>query len=116
MLSIGETSSERRCAMALQIRKLVIVSVIAAVILLANVRATVDWLDDVGLVGWARNLRAECLTGTALAVIAVLLVLVPAAGVRAGGLRKTVSRCPVCDHMLARQGRYCGECGSRVTD
>ena len=100
--------------MNLRIRKLIVVSVIAAVILLANVCVIAGWLDDVGVVAWARNLRSEYFTGTALAVIAVLLVLIPAAGARAGRWWRTVARCPVCDEGLRVGGRYCPACGSRV--
>ena len=100
--------------MALRIRKLIVVSVIAAVILLANVRVIAGWLDDVGVVAWARNLRSEYITGTALAVIAVLLVLVPATRTRAGRWCGVVPRCPVCDEGLRRGGRYCPACGSRI--
>ena len=100
--------------MALRIRKLIVVSVIAAVILLANVWVIADWLDHVGVVAWARNLRSEYFTGAALAVIGVFLVLIPATGVRAGSWRGTVARCPVCDEGLRVGGRYCPACGSRM--
>ena len=99
--------------MNLRIRKLIVVSVIAAVILLANVRVIAGWLDDAGLVAWARSLRSEYFTGTALAVIGVLLVLLcpPVRYVVGSSWHK---RCPVCDCLLLRQGKYCAECGSRV--
>jgi len=100
--------------MTIRIRKLIIVSVIVAVILLANVLVIAGWLDDVGLVAWARNLRSEYFTGTAIAVIAVFLVLIPAAGARAGGSWRTAPRCPVCDGVLRSGGKYCAACGSRV--
>lgn len=112
-LMVGELR-ERQCTMVLRIRKLIVVSVIAAVILLANVWVIAGWLDDVGLVAWARNLRSEYLTGSALAVIVVLLVLIPAAGVRTGYWLGTVSRCPVCDEGLRSGAKYCAACGSRV--
>jgi hypothetical protein len=62
------------------------------------------------VVDWAQYVRAEYLTGTAVTIIVVLRVLLvnPRAGAR--GL---VGRCPVCDHVLMGEGRYCGECGSR---
>ena len=97
--------------MALRIRKLIVVSVIAAVIVLANVWVIAGWLDDVGVVAWARNLRSEYFTGTALAVIVVLLFLL---GPSASRTVAWLQRCPVCDHLLLRRGKYCAECGSRV--
>ncbi|RPJ25646.1 MAG: hypothetical protein EHM35_15395 [Planctomycetaceae bacterium] len=58
---------------------------------------------------WARYVRAEYLTGTAVTIIVVLLVLLVSP--KAGAL---VRRCPVCDHVLMGRGKYCGECGSKV--
>ena len=97
--------------MAIRIRKLIVVSVITAVSLVANVWVIAGWLDDAGLVAWARSLCSEYFTGTALVVIAVLLVLL---GPSTRHAVTWIRRCPVCDHTLARQGRYCAECGSRV--
>lgn len=59
---------------------------------------------------WARGIRAEYLTGTAVTVIVVLLVLLVSP--KAGAL---VRKCPVCDHVLVSRGKYCGECGSKVS-
>ncbi len=61
------------------------------------------------MAGWARGIRAEYLTGTAVTIIVVLLILLvnPRGGVLA-------RRCPVCDHVLMARGKYCGECGSKV--
>lgn len=100
--------------MILGIRKLAVVAAIAAVLLLANAWVIAGWLDDLGLVASARHLRTEYVTGTAIAVIVVLLVLIPAAGARAGSWRAAVSRCPVCDGHLRSGGPYCPACGSRV--
>ena len=101
--------------MNLRIRKLIVVSVVAAVILLANVWVIAGWLDDVGVVAWACHLRSEYLTGTAIAVIVALLFLLgpPVRYVVGSWWHK---RGPVCDCLLLRQGKYCAECGSRVTD
>ena len=95
--------------MVLRTRKLVVVGVIAAVLLLANAFVIATWLDDSGLISWARYVREEYATGTAITVIIVLLFLL------GSPVRKAlIRRCGVCDHFLLRPGRYCGACGSRV--
>lgn len=95
--------------MVLRTRKLVIVGVIAAVFLLANTLVIAMWLDDSGVIGWARYIREEYATGTAITVIVVLLFLL------GSPVRKAlIRRCGVCDHFLLRPGKYCGACGSRV--
>jgi hypothetical protein len=98
--------------MSLTIRKAIVLGLIGSVLLLGNILFVANWLAERGLVDWARNIRSEYLTGTAVTIIAVLLVLLvsPRAGAR--GL---VRRCPVCDHVLVGRGRYCSECGSKVT-
>ncbi len=97
--------------MSLAVRKLIIIGLIAAVLLLANAWAIVSWLGESGLIGLAQHIRAEWFTGTAVAVIAVLLFLLrPAAQHIVAGAR----RCPVCDEVLRREGKYCPACGSRV--
>ncbi len=90
-------------------RKLSIIVVLGAVALLANVGAVADWLQAIGAVHWAQYVCAEYATGTALTVIVVILLLVPATVVCA----TAVTRCSVCDAALWRQGKYCPECGSR---
>jgi len=97
--------------MSLTIRKAIVLGLIGSILLLGNILFVANWLAEHGVVDWALGIRAEYLTGTALAVITVLLILLvsPKAGAR--GL---VRRCPVCDHVLVGRGRYCGECGSKV--
>ena len=63
--------------MTLGTRKLIVVGSVTAVLILANAGAIAGWLHDVGLIPWAQNLRNEYITGTALAVIGALLVLLP---------------------------------------
>jgi uncharacterized membrane protein len=87
--------------MTLTIRKIVVLSLIGAVLLIGNIIFVANWLADKGVVDWAKNIRAEYLTGTAITIIVVLLILL-------------VRRCPVCDHVLLTKGVYCSECGSRV--
>jgi hypothetical protein len=97
--------------MTLGVRKLIVLVLVAAVFLLANVWLAVNWLDKAGVIDLARHIRAEYLTGTAITIIIVLLVLL----VRPrGNGAKLIRRCPVCDHLLLGRARYCGECGSRV--
>ena len=100
--------------MTLRTRKLIVVSLIASVIVLASALAIASWLADVGVVGWTRHVRAEYLTGTAVAVIAALLFLLgsPAEARSLGAPR--ADRCQVCDQLLVQLGRYCAACGSRV--
>jgi hypothetical protein len=96
---------------SLRTRKLIIIAAITAVILLANIWAIAGWLDNVGVVSWARNLRSEYVTGAAITVIVAMLIL-PGPSAR----RVIIRRCPVCGHVLLRRGRYCGACGSRVSE
>ena len=97
--------------MSLTIRKAVVLGLIGAVLLLGNVLFLANWLAEHGVVDWARHLRAEYLTGTAITIIAVLLILLVSPRANSGRL---VHRCPVCDHVLISRGGYCSECGSRV--
>ena len=100
--------------MNLRTRKLVIVSLIAAVILLVNSWAIAGWLDHTGAVGLASHLWSEHLTGTAVAVIVALLYLFGSPGGRGWIDVQSASRSRVCDQRLVQQGRYCAACGSRV--
>ena len=96
--------------MSLTIRKAIVLGLIGSILLLGNILFVANWLAEHGMVDWARGIRAEYLTGTAVTVIVVLLILLVSP--KAGTL---VRRCPVCDHVLAGRGRYCGECGSKVS-
>lgn len=99
--------------MSLRARKIIVVTVLAVVLLLANAWLVADWLDRTGVIGGAQHLRAEYFTGTAIVVILTLLFLLGGDGtIRACG--RLIRRCPVCDHTLLRPGKYCGACGSRV--
>jgi len=100
--------------MTLGLRKLVVVGLIAAVFFTANALLVAHWLDRMGVVSWADAIRRDFLTGTAITIIVALLILLVPAGHAAGSLARWTKRCPVCDHILPRQGRYCPECGSRV--
>jgi hypothetical protein len=98
---------------SLRAKKIVVVAVIGAVILLANAWLVAEWLDKLGAVDWAQHVRAEYFTGTAIVVIlAMIFLLGGESAIRACG--RLVRRCPVCDHAILRPGKYCGACGSRV--
>lgn len=96
--------------MSLAVRKVVVASVILVVLLLANLIALTSWLDRAGVIAWARHVREEYVTGTAITVILAWIVLLvpPAVGF-------AIRRCGVCQTFLFRRGKYCPGCGSRVT-
>jgi len=96
--------------MSTRSRKVLVASVVLAILVLANTETIVGWLRDLGIIPFAQHIQSEYVTGAAIAVIVALLVLAPGRAVWAVGGR----RCPVCDSLLLRQGRYCAECGSRV--
>ena len=95
--------------MSLTIRKVVVLGLIGSILLLGNILFVANWLVEHGVVDWARGVRAEYLTGTAVTIIVVLLVLLVSP--KAGTL---IRRCPVCDHVLLSRGNYCSECGSKA--
>ena len=99
--------------MSLTIRKMVVLGLIGSILLLGNILLVASWLSERGIVDWARGVRAEYLTGTAVTIIAVLLILLVSPRTKAAGW---VRRCPVCDKRLIGDPQYCGECGSRVQD
>ncbi len=97
--------------MSLTIRKAVVLGLIGSILLLGNILFVASWLSERGVVDWARAIRTEYLTGTAVTIIIVLLILLVSPTVKSGRL---VRRCPVCDHVLMGRGGYCSECGSKV--
>ena len=97
--------------MSLTIRKMVVLGLIGSILLLGNILLVASWLSERGIVDWARGVRAEYLTGTAVTIIAVLLILLVSPK---GGAGSWVRRCPVCDLVLVSRGSYCSECGSKV--
>lgn len=100
--------------MTLRVRKIIIVAATAAILILANFFVLARWLDDIGLIPWAQGVRDRYITGTAITIIVVLLVLiVPQSRIFVVG-RGEQSRCRVCDGVLDRPGRYCPRCGSRT--
>ena len=70
----------------------------ASVFLLANVWLVVNWLEDKGVIGAARHVRKGYLTGTAITIIIVLLILLAKPAGQAVGRIGLGRGCPVCDH------------------
>lgn len=99
--------------MSLTIRKIIVLSLIGIVFLTANILMVANWIAETGIAEKACWLRKEFLTGTALAVILALLILLvnPKMSNRAVSFTR---RCPVCDKRLIGNVNYCSECGSRI--
>jgi len=106
---------ERDKMMSLTIRKILVLGLIGMIFLLANILVVANWISDTGISEKAGWVRKEFLTGTAVAVILVLLILLMSpknAGGKAIGFTR---RCPVCDKKLSGDVNYCSECGSKVS-
>jgi len=99
---------------SLGIRKIVVLILVGSIFLLANVWFVVKWLDEHGVVDGAKNLKSEYLTGTAITIILVLLILLIKPGKEVVSNSGLIRRCPVCDHVLLNRGNYCPDCGSKV--
>lgn len=105
-------SQKARCIMTLGIRKLLVLVIVGAVFLAANILLVAHWLNEVGVVETAKGIREEFLTGTAITIIVALLILL--VGPKSRGWRISRRQCPVCDHSISGNAKYCGECGSKV--
>ena len=115
----GQTCAMLECGkdgvvMSLGIRKIVVVGLVAGVFVMANALVITGWLADRGLIEWAASIRREFLTGSAIAVIIALLILLMPATRPARGILGLAKRCPVCEEPVSARARYCGECGGRV--
>ncbi len=97
--------------MTLGILKLIVLVLAGALFLAANLIFVTQWLQEKGVIDWAKDVRKEYLTGTAIAIIVALLILLAAPH---GTGRRLIWRCPVCDHTLLGNGQYCSDCGSKV--
>ena len=91
-----------------------VISLVGGIFLLGNIWMVVNWLEDAGAIRYARHIRKEHLTGTAITIIIVLLILLVKPGREAVSRSVLFRRCPVCDHRVIGRGEYCGECGSKV--
>ena len=100
--------------MTLGIRKTIVLVLVAAVFLLANMWLVMNWLQDKGVIDMAKHVRTEYLTGTAITIIVALLILLVKPAREAAGRAGWIHRCPVCDHRVLARGAYCSECGSKV--
>lgn len=98
--------------MTLGIRKLIVVSLVGGLFLLGNLWLVVNWLDGHGVIGAARYVRQEYLTGTAITIVVVLLILLVGPGRSAAG--GWFRKCSVCGERLGLAGKYCSACGSRA--
>jgi hypothetical protein len=97
--------------MTLGIRKLIVLALVAALFLVANLIFVVNWLAEKGVIDWAKYVHREYLTGTAITIIVVLLILLVAPRGEGG---RIIRRCQVCNHAVIGKGSYCAECGSRL--
>ena len=101
--------------MTLGIRKIIVIGLIGAIFLAGNVLLIANWLAEKGVPEKANWLRENFLTGTTIAITAILLILLVSpknSSSRILGIRR---RCPVCDHPLIGNPQYCSDCGSKVS-
>ena len=99
---------------SLGIRKLVVTSLVGGIFLLGNIWLVVNWLDEKGVVDGARYIRKEFLTGTAITIAVILLILLMKPGREVAGRFSLIRRCPVCDHRVVGNKSYCSDCGSKL--
>jgi hypothetical protein len=97
--------------MSLGIRKIIVISLIGLILLAGNILLVANWLAERGIEEKANWIRHEFLTGTAIAVILALLILLVNPGKSRIGIGRS---CPVCDKRLLGNPNYCVECGSKV--
>lgn len=100
--------------MNLRLRKIIIIVMIAAVFITANVMVIARWLEDNGIPLIAQKIREDFLTGTAITVIIALLILLIGPGSTRSAGFAAAAYCPVCRAGIAADDRYCRSCGSRV--
>lgn len=100
--------------MSLTLRKILVLGLIGMIFLMANILVVANWISDTGISEKADWVRREFLTGTAVAVILVLLILLVSPRNAKDNAISFARRRPVCDERLIRSLRYCGECGSKV--
>ena len=101
--------------MSLTVRKIIVLGLIGINFLVGNILMVANWISDTGLAEKAGWVRREFLTGTAVAVILVLFILLVSPRNIAGKAIGFTRRCPVCDKRLIGNVNYCCECGSKVS-
>ena len=100
--------------MSLTIRKTIVLGLIGIIFLMGNILLIGNWLAEKGIEQKANWLREEFLTGTAIAVIIALLILLVNPKNSSGTVIGFTRRCPVCDKRLIGNVNYCSECGSKL--
>ena len=100
--------------MSLTVRKIIVLGSIGIILLTANILMVANWISDTGIAEKAGWVRREFLTGTAAAVILVLLILLVNPKNTTSKLVGFIRSCPVCDKRLIGNASYCGGCGSKV--
>lgn len=101
--------------MSLGVRKWIIIVLLLSVFFLANILVVANWLIDTGVCDWARFVRTDFLTGTAITIIITLLILLVSPKQQAkSGWTGFIRHCPVCDKSLFSGGSYCYSCGSKL--
>ena len=100
--------------MSLGIRKIIIIGLIGAIFLAGNILLVANWLAEKGVAEKANWVREHFLTGTAITIILVLLILLVSPRNGSSKVFGLVRKCPVCDHRLIGRASYCGDCGSKV--
>ena len=95
--------------MTLISRKLLLLGLICGILILANLLWITGLLDQYSVISIAQEVRKEFLTGTAVTIIIVLLILLvaPNTGINS-------RNCPVCERKLSKGVKYCSDCGSRL--
>ena len=99
--------------MSLTIRKMIVLGLIGIIFLMANILVVANWIAETGIADKAVWVRKEFLTGTAIAVILALLILLVSPKVNGRAVSFT-RRCPVCDKRLIGNPNYCADCGSKI--
>ena len=90
--------------MSLTIRKTIVLGLIGVIFLAANILVVANWIADAGVAEKAGWVRREFLTGTAVAVVLVLFILLVSSKNVAGKELGFSRRCPVCDNRLIGLG------------
>jgi membrane-bound acyltransferase YfiQ involved in biofilm formation len=101
--------------MSLEIRKIIVISLIGLVFLAGNILIIANWLVESEIEQKADWIREHFLTGTAITIIFVLLILLVSPKNGSSKVFAFVRKCPVCDHRLIGSPSYCGDCGSKVS-
>ncbi len=87
-------------------RKFIVITSLLAILAVANINTIAAWLQREGLVNLAEQIRSEYLTGTALTVILVLLVVL------VSRTRQAKCRCNACCQDSTTRDSCCPHCGA----